>query len=62
MHCHIYTDAIGKKGANTAASLIMKTLKDLNFFCKDEQGGELNIIFDNCTGQNKNNTVLKLTV
>ncbi len=26
----------------------------------EEFGKELNIIFDNCFGQNKNNTVLKL--
>jgi hypothetical protein len=25
-----------------------------------EAGGDLNIIFDNCSGQNKNNTMLKL--
>ena len=60
MHCHVYTDAVGKKGANNAASLIMKTLRDLNLLRSDEQGGELNIVFDNCTGQNKNNTVLRL--
>ncbi len=24
MHCHVYTDAVGKKGANNVASLIMK--------------------------------------
>ena len=23
-------------------------------------GGELNLVFDNCSGQNKNNTVLQL--
>jgi hypothetical protein len=39
--------------------LIMKTLQKLNLLCKDSVGGELNIIFDNCSGQNKNNTVLK---
>jgi hypothetical protein len=38
----------------------MKTLQKLNLLCKDSVGGELNIIFDNCSGQNKNNTVLKL--
>jgi hypothetical protein len=42
------------------ASLIMKTFQKLNILCKDSVGGELNIIFDNCSGQNKNNTVLKL--
>ena len=48
MHCHVYTDAVGKKGANNVASLIMKTLRGLNLLKKDTIGRELNIIFDNC--------------
>jgi hypothetical protein len=44
MHCHVYTDAVGKKGANNVASLIMKTLRQLNLLCNDEQGSELNIV------------------
>ena len=60
MHCHVYTDAVGKKGANNVASLIMKTLRGLNLLKEDTIGCELNIIFDNCCGQNKNNTVLRL--
>ena len=60
MHCHVYTDAVGKKGANNVASLIMKTLRHLNLLRKDSVGSELNIVFDNCCGQNKNNTVLRL--
>ncbi len=42
------------------ASLIIKTLQKLNLLCKDSVDGELNIIFDNCSRQNKKNTVLKL--
>jgi hypothetical protein len=60
MHCHVYTDAVGRKGANNVASLIMKTLRHLNILRDDEHGSELNIVFDNCCGQNKNNTVLRL--
>jgi hypothetical protein len=45
MHCHVYTDAVGKKGGNNVASLIMKTLRHLNLLRSDEQGGELNIVF-----------------
>jgi hypothetical protein len=60
MHCHMDTNAIGKKGANNVAFLIMKTLRHLNFFWKDSIGSELNIVFDNCYRQNKNNTVLRL--
>jgi hypothetical protein len=60
MHAHLYHEGVGKKGANNVASLIIKTLRQLNILCKDSVGGELNIIFDNCLGQNKNNSVLKL--
>ena len=49
----VHTDAVGRKGANNVVSLIMKTLRDLNLLRTDEQGDELNIVFDNCTGQNK---------
>jgi hypothetical protein len=57
MHRHVYTDAVGKKGANNVASLIMKTLRRLNLLCDDEQGSELNIVFDNCCGQKKKHCV-----
>jgi hypothetical protein len=60
LHVHVYHEGIGKKGANNVSSLIMKTLSDLNLLRDEEVGGELNIIFDNCSGQNKNNTVLRL--
>ena len=60
MHTHVYHKGIGKKGANNVASLIIKTLHELNLLRENSVGGELNIIFDNCLGQNKNNTVLKL--
>ncbi len=60
MHCHVYTDAVWKKGANNVVSLIMKTLRHLNLLRDNEQGSELNIVFDNCCGKNKNNTVLRL--
>jgi hypothetical protein len=60
LHCHVYIEGIGKKGANNVALLIMKTLQKLKLLHKDSVGSELNIIFDNCSGQNKYNTVLKL--
>ncbi len=60
LHCHDYTEGIGKKGANNVALMIIKTLQKLNLLCEDSVGSELNIIFDNCSSQNKNNTVLKL--
>jgi hypothetical protein len=60
LHCHVYTKGVSKKGASNVALLIMKTLQKLNLLCTDSVGGELNIVFDNCSGQNKNNAVLKL--
>ena len=60
MYAHVYHEGVGKKGANNVSSLIVKTLRQLNLLRDDSVGGELNIVFDNCSGQNKNNTVLKL--
>jgi uncharacterized protein YnzC (UPF0291/DUF896 family) len=62
MYAHVYHEGVGKKGANNVASLIVKTLRQLNLLRDDSVGGELNIIYDNCSGQNKNNTVLKLAM
>ena len=39
---------------------MLKSLTDTNIIHENEIGGELNIIFNNCSGQNKNNTVLRL--
>jgi len=58
--CALVSRGGRKKGVNNVASLIVKTLQQLNILREDSVGGELNIIFDNCLGQNKNNTVLKL--
>jgi hypothetical protein len=66
-HCyvHMYPEGDGAKGGNNVASLLMKTLRKLDLLKVDEdgkplKGKELNIIFDNCPGQNKNNYVLWL--
>jgi hypothetical protein len=60
LHCHVYHEGDGKKGANNVASLIIKTLRQLNLLREDSVGGELSIVFNNCSGENKNNTVLRL--
>ncbi len=62
MYMHVYHKGVEKKGANNVALLIVKTLCRLNLLREDTAGGKLNIIFDNCSGQNRNNTVLKLSV
>jgi hypothetical protein len=56
---HVYHEGIGKKGANNVACLIIKTLQELKLLRLSSAGGKLNIIFDNCLGQNKNNTVIR---
>ena len=40
----------------------MKTMRTMGIIREDMVGGELTIVFDNCSGQNKNNTILKLLV
>eukprot|EP00956_Cyclotella_meneghiniana_P025094 scaffold51552_cov38-Cyclotella_meneghiniana.AAC.1 len=60
MHCHVYHEGIGKKGANNIASVIMRTLKEKQLIMPGQTAKKLTIVYDNCTGQNKNNTVLKL--
>ncbi len=61
LHYHVCQKGVGKKGANNVtSSLIVKMLQQLNILCNDSVGGELNVIFDNCLGQNKTNTVLRL--
>ena len=62
MYVHVYHEGVAKKGAHNVASLILKTLRQLNLLLGDSGGGELNIVFDNCSGQNKNNTVLNMVV
>lgn len=60
MHCHRYHKGVGKKGADNVASLIIKSLMSANIICEDDWGKKLTIVCNNCTGQNKNNTVPKL--
>ena len=61
LYAHVYHEGQGKKGGNNVASLIMKQLKYLGLLDRSKgKGKELNIVFDNCPGQNKNNFVLRL--
>ena len=60
LHAHVYHEGVGKKGANNVASLLIKTFKYLKWMREDETAEKVTMIFDNCTGQNKNNCVLKL--
>jgi hypothetical protein len=56
----LYTEDAGKKGGNNVASLIWYNLKRLGIVGTNEPFKELNIVMDNCGGQNKNRMVLRL--
>ena len=58
----VYHEGVSKRDANNITSLIVKTLNDRILLRENDVGGELNLVFDNCTGQNKNNTILNLLV
>jgi hypothetical protein len=57
---YCYDEGVGKKGGNNVASLLMKHLRDTVGLLHDKPMKELNIIMDNCAGQNKNKMVLRL--
>jgi hypothetical protein len=62
---HCFKEGDGNKGGNNVASLIIKSLKKFGLLQVDGlgnsiRGKELNIVMDNCGGQNKNNHVILL--
>jgi hypothetical protein len=64
LQAYIYHEGEGKKGGNNVASMIMKHIRDMGWATTDDgakQRTELNIIMDNCAGQNKNRMVLRLS-
>ena len=65
MNAYLYQEWEGGKGSNHVASLLLQCLRDENMLQEDEDGkavtgGLLSIFCDNCSGQNKNNTVLRM--
>ena len=65
MNAYLYEEWEGGKGSNQVVSLIMQSLRDEGILREDENGrpitgGSLSIFCDNCSGQNKNNNVLKM--
>ena len=62
LHTHVYYKVFVKKGANNVMSLAVNTLKDRNDVLQNDIRGELNLVFNTCTGQNKNNNVQILLV
>jgi hypothetical protein len=60
LHSYNYSEEEGGKGGNNIALLLMKHLQDRGLLDGKKQKW-LNIVMDNCSGQNKNNIVLRLT-
>jgi hypothetical protein len=65
LDAYAYEEETGNKGSNNVASLLWKYLHDrkivrYNDDGTPQKGKRLTGIFDNCTGQNKNNNVLRL--
>ncbi len=59
LHGYCYGEEDGHKGGNNVASLLMKHLEDRGLLSGVKRC-RLNIVMDNCSGQNKNNMVLRL--
>jgi hypothetical protein len=59
LSAYIYTEDVGKKGGNNVASLLMAHIDNV-VANAEEPFKELNFVFDNCGGQNKNRHVLRL--
>lgn len=65
MRAYVYPEWEGGKGSDNVASIMLRFLMDEGLMKEDENGepicgGSLTGFCDNCTGQNKNNTVLRL--
>jgi hypothetical protein len=61
MNAYMFHEGEAKKGGNTVASLLFKNLKEKGLLDKTKgPRAELSIIMDNCSGQNKNQIVLRL--
>jgi hypothetical protein len=61
LHAYVYEEDQGHKGGNNVASLLFKHLQDNNLLDGIKRR-QLNIIMDNCAGQNKNRMVIRLSV
>ena len=62
MHAYVYQESSGKKGANNVVSFLLHYIQtniiSVSHNCP-QQKDELNVIMDNCGGQNKNGLVLR---
>ena len=59
MNVYIWSEGSGKRGANNIASCLLKDYTKRGFFNDGLNKGSLNVIADNCGGQNKNEDVIR---
>ena len=62
MNAYIWSEGVGKRGANNIASCLLKDYRKRGYFDGGHNTGSLNIIADNCGGQNKNEDVIRFHV
>jgi hypothetical protein len=55
----MFTEGKAKKGGNSVASMLWK-LSDLKGLLKGTPADEINLVFDNCAGQNNNGMVYRM--
>jgi hypothetical protein len=65
LYAHVYLEDTGKKGGDNVASMLWKQLILKGLIPQDHSipataAKEINLVFDNCGGQNKNNMVLRM--
>jgi hypothetical protein len=60
MIAYIYQEETSRKGMDNVASLIYCCLDKEKLLKENEPGASLTILCNNCSGQNKNNNVLRL--
>ena len=60
LDAYVYPEHQGGKEGDNVASMLYLYLKKKGWLELGNQGKELNVIMDNCSGQNKNNCVLRL--
>eukprot|EP00977_Amphora_coffeiformis_P029354 scaffold40233_cov191-Amphora_coffeaeformis.AAC.1 len=61
MRAYVYNEGEGAKGGNNIASLLYKDIQDRGWVDANKgTRGELTLIMDNCSGQNKNKMVLRM--
>jgi hypothetical protein len=60
LSAHTYFETDGKKGGNNVSSMLWKELTRKGLTTIDEKVTEINIVMDNCAGQNKNRMVIRL--